>query len=93
MVINFPHSAPEGYYYSFEKFNSNLISIWLNFEQKFSYNSGESVQTIWGFYDTKKKKYYAPINSKKSGSEVDIKQTTPYSAMQIKTTPLERCFM
>ena len=36
-----------------------------------------------GFYNIKKRCYYAPINSKKLGAEIDIGKTTPYTAMQI----------
>lgn len=92
MIVDFPHTAPEGYYYTFEEFNTRLISIWLNSTQKFDYNLGKPTRTIWGFYSSSKRKYYAPINSKKQGSEVSISQTTPYTAMKLQQTPLERCF-
>ena len=44
---------------------------------------------MWGFYKPKSNKYYAPINHKKIGKEVDIRNTTPYSAMQLNYNPLE----
>lgn len=91
-IFNFFHSPPNDYSYEFEEFNSRLISIWLVCHIKFDYNHGESTRTIWGFYHPKKKEYYTPINSKKVGKKVDIDNTTNYTSMQIKLTPLEVCF-
>jgi hypothetical protein len=88
----FPHKAPEGYSYEFEDFKRNIISIWIRNHYKFDYNNGTPVRSIWGFYNTKKREYYAPINSKTVGSVVSIKLTRPYTAMQIKQTPLESAF-
>ena len=50
------------------------------------------VRTIWGFYNGKKGEYYAPINAKKAGSVVDIKQTRNYTAMQLNLKGLEVFF-
>ena len=49
-------------------------------------------RTIWGFYDTKKKVYCAPINSTKHGNQVDIKDTRNYTAMQLNLNPLMAAF-
>ena len=54
--------------------------------------SNDPVRTIWGFYDTKKRCYKAPINATKHGNTVDIRNTRPYTAMQLKLTPLEMAF-
>lgn len=91
-MIEFPHTAPEGYSYEFETFKRNVISIWvLNHSISFSYTD-KTPRSIWGFYDSKKKLYYAPVNSTKQGKEVRIENTTPYSAMQLNLTPLEAAF-
>lgn len=88
----FLHKAPEGYSYEFEDFKRNVTSIWIRNHYKFDYNNGAAVRSIWGFYNSKTRQYYSPINSKTVGSVVAIQQTTPYTAMQIKQTPLESAF-
>ena len=93
LMLEFPHSAPEGYSYEFEEFKRNTIAIWIRNHYSFDYNGGESVRSIWGFYNSKKKVYYSPINSKSVGNVVGIEDTTPYSAMQIKKTPLECAYV
>jgi hypothetical protein len=93
MISEFPHKAPKNYSYEYEQFNTRTIQITLRCHLKFDYNHGASTSTIWGFFNSKKKIYYAPINSKTIGKEVNIKNTTPYSAMQIEITPLEKAFL
>lgn len=88
----FPHKAPKGYSYEFEEFKKNVVSIWIRNHSKFDYNNGKSVRSIWGFYNTKKQEYYAPVNSKTVGSVVNIGDTRPYTAMKINQTPLEAAF-
>jgi hypothetical protein len=92
MTLKFPHDfhhqAPKGYSYEIELFKRNIFSIWICNHGEFSYTD-KTPRSIWGFYDTKKGCYYAPINASKSGDQVDIKDTTPYSAMQLKLNPLE----
>lgn len=84
------HIPPKGYSYEFDKdFKRNIVAIWIRNHSHFDYNNGASVRSIWGFYDTKKKQFHAPINSKTVGSVVDINKTTAYSAMQIKKRGLE----
>lgn len=84
------HIPPKGYSYEFDKdFKRNIVAIWIRNHSHFDYNNGVSVRSIWGFYDTKKKQFHAPINSKTVGSVVDITKTTAYSAMQIKKRGLE----
>jgi hypothetical protein len=88
----FPHKAPKGYSYSFEEFKRNVIRIWIHDSRVYDYNNGEPVKCIWGFYNSKKQTYFAPINSSTVGKEVPIECTRPYTAMQIKQTPLESAF-
>ena len=92
LPVDFVHDAPEGYSYEVEEFKRNVISIWLLHHQIFSYTS-DPVRTIWGFYNTKKREYFAPINSKKCGSKVIITDTTPYTSMKVNRRGLELLWM
>ena len=92
LPLDFPHEPPEGYKYEVQQHKRNMVSIWLHFPHTFIY-CGDAPRTIWGFYDTKKKVYCAPINSKKPGKQVDIKDTRNYTAMQLNLNPLERAFL
>ena len=91
MIPEFPHKAPKGYSYEMESFKRNVIAVWIHNHYKFVYNGGHSVRSIWGFYNSKTKCFHSPINSKTVGDKVDINDTTPYSAMLLNLTPLERC--
>ena len=90
-MIEFPHTAPTNHSYEFVEFKRNVVAIWIHNHYSFVYKGGESVSSIWGFYHTKKKVYYAPVNSKTVGKEVNISDTTPYSAMIPKQSVLEQC--
>jgi len=92
MIPEFPHKAPKNYSYSFEKHNTRLIRIDLICHRQFDYNLGASTKTVWGFYSPKRREYYAPVNYKTVGSKVDIDNTRPWTAMQVKQTPLEAAF-
>ncbi len=91
-TFDFYHEPPEGYSYEFQNFNTRFISIWLIHSFPYSYTT-KQVKTIWGFYNFKKKEYYAPINSTKVGEKVDIANTRNYTAMPIKLSPLEKFFV
>lgn len=88
----FKHKAPKGYSYEFSSFKRNITAIWLRNHSLFVYTS-DPVRTIFGFYNTKTRKYFAPINSKKVGKEVKLSDTTPYTAMPLNLNPLERAFL
>jgi len=88
---DFPHKPPKGYSYEVQEYKTNFISIWICNHGKFSYTD-KTPKSIWGFYNTKRKQYYSPINSSKQGDEVDVKNTTPYSSMQLHLNPLEKLF-
>lgn len=92
-IPEFPHKAPKGMYYEYESFKRNVIAIWICYDRKFDYNLGESVRCIWGFYNSKTKEYFTPVNSKTVGKRVSPNNTTPYSAMQLKQTPLTAAFV
>jgi hypothetical protein len=93
MILEFLHKAPKGYSYEFETWNASTIRIMLLCHRKFDYNLGASTSTVWGFYNPKKRIYYAPVNVKTIGKEIDIENTTPYSAMPINQTALEAAFL
>ena len=84
-----PHCPPDGYRYETVRFKNNVVAIWTVSNPGFIYNDGNDVRCIWGFYNPKKQQYYAPINSTKVGEQVDIRSTTPYTAMQLNLNPLE----
>ena len=92
-MIDFPHHSPKGYSYEYEQFNPTTIRIMLCCHRKFDYNLDARTSTVWGFYKPKKRVYYAPINAKSIGKQVDINSTTPYSAMIPNRTPLESAFL
>jgi hypothetical protein len=93
MIPEFPHKAPKNYSYEFETWNASTIRIMLRCHRKFDYNLGASTATVWGFYKPKKRVYYAPINAKTIGAQVNIEDTRNYSAMPIKQTSLEAAFV
>lgn len=93
MIPEFSHKPPQKEYsYEYEQFNARIIRIWLCCSRKFDYNLGKPTKTVWGFYSPKKKEYYAPINVKSIGKQVSLENTTPYTAMPVQITPLEKCF-
>lgn len=89
----FPHKAPKDYSYEYEQFNSSTLRIMLCCHRQFDYNLGASTKTVWGFYKPKKRTYHAPVNVKTIGKQVDINNTTPYTAMPLKLSPLESAFV
>jgi hypothetical protein len=94
MIPEFPHKPPtKEYSYEYEEFNTRMIRIWLCCSRRFDYNLGKPTKTVWGFYNSKKREYFAPINSSKPGAVVSIQNTTPYTAMPIQLTTLEKCFV
>ena len=85
---DFIHEPPEGYAYQVKPFKRNVVAIWLQHPDHFNFTS-DRVSTIWGFYNTKSRTYSAPVNATKCGDQVDIKDTRPYTAMQLNLNPLE----
>lgn len=80
---DFIHEPPKGYTYEVKEFKRNVLSIWTCNHCEFVYNGGVTTKCIWGFYNEKQRKYYAPANSRKQGKVVNIDDTSPYTAMQI----------
>ena len=87
---DFTHTPPKGYRYDVIQFKSNVVSIWTVHERGFTYNGHNESYCIWGFYNTKTRTYYAPINSKKVGDVVRISDTSPYTAMPLNLNGLEQ---
>jgi hypothetical protein len=92
-IPQFKHSAPEGYSYEIREFKRNVLSIWLHCHHRFDYNMGKPTSTIWGFWDSKKSKFFAPVNSKTMGKEVQFENTRPWTSMPIKQSPLDQFFV
>lgn len=93
LIPEFPYKAPKGYHYETEPFKRNVVAIWIRHCRRFDYNLGGDVRCIWGFYNSKTKEYFAPVNSKTVGKCIKIENTTPYSAMIPKQNPLESAFV
>jgi hypothetical protein len=92
--MEFPHKAPDGHSYKFEEnFKRNITAIWIVNQSHFNYCGKSDVSSIWGFFNSKTKTYYSPINSKTVGPAVDINDTTPYSAIIPKASPLDSFFV
>ncbi len=89
---DFPHIAPKDYHYEVLPFKNNVVSVWTVCQRGFTYNGYNPSRCIWGFYHTRKGDYYSPINAKRMGTVVDIKDTSPYTAMKLNLTPLEMAF-
>lgn len=89
---DFPHQPPEGYHYEVESFRRNVLRICIVNDGSFSYTN-DAPKCVWGFYDTKKGTYSAPINFTKCGNKVNISDTRPYTAMQLNLNPLEAAFL
>ena len=88
---DFPHQAPEGYHYEVDQFRRNIHRICIVNDGTFSYIDVPP-KSVWGFYDSKKRRYSAPINYSKQGDPVDINNTRPYTAMQLNLNPLMAAF-
>lgn len=90
ILSQLPYQAPEGYYYIVEDLKRGWKGIWLCTNRHFSYTT-ETVKTIHSFYEEKTGKFYAPINSKKPGKEVDINKTRNWTTMPLNLNPLMAC--
>lgn len=88
---DFSHQPPKGYSYKVKPHKRNVVAIWLQHPDHYTYSS-DRISTIWGFYNGKKGEYYAPVNANKAGNVVDINDTRNFTAMQIKYKGLEGFF-
>jgi len=86
---DFPHEPPENYTYEVHHYKPNILSIWCCNHSQFVYNDGNVAKSIWGFYNIKKRKYHAPINSKRVGETVALDRTSAYSAMPLLKLALD----
>ena len=68
---DFPHEPPKGYHYEVEPFRRNVCRICIVNDGTFTYTT-DAPKCVWGFYDSKKGRYSAPINFSKQGDPVDI---------------------
>ena len=93
MIPQFTHKSPPGMHYEVEDFKRNIFRIWVCYDREFDYNLGKPVKCCWGFYNYKKCEFYSPVNSKEVGKVVSFKNTRNYTAMPLKQTILESCFV
>jgi hypothetical protein len=90
--MKLPHEPPPGFEYWIDDHNKTIKRIWIRNLSQFSYRT-ENPSSIWGFYHIKKKEFIAPINFKKPGKVVNIRDTSPYSAMKKNINPLMAAFL
>ena len=83
MNITSFHEPPVGYWYRVEKFKKDVYRIDLVYKGEFVYNDGVESKTVWGFYNLKTDEFHSPVNYKKMGKKVKLRDTTPFSAMKI----------
>ena len=88
---DFIHEPPKGFHYEVDQFRRNVHRICIVNDGTFSYTD-VAPKSVWGFVSTKTGEYFAPINFSKQGDKVDIKNTRPYSAMQLNLNPLMAAF-
>ena len=82
LPTDFPHQPPQGFTYYVKEHKTNVVGIWIRNHARYSYTN-DPIVSIWGFYNTKKQCYIAPINHKRPGKPVDLNNTTAYSAMPL----------
>jgi hypothetical protein len=100
LPLDFIHEPPtDDYFYEKVQFKSNVIAIFLVYRPGYLFNGNNPHHTIWGFCKTKTTAkrgtthtYHAPINKNKVGAEVNIDDTTPFTAMQLNLNPLQAAF-
>ena len=86
---DFIHEPPKGYHYEVESFRRNVCRICIVNDGSFSYTD-DAPKSVWGFLKCKKREAFRRlINYSKQGDTVDIKDTRPYTAMQLNLNPLE----
>ena len=89
LPTDFPHEPPQGFTYYVKEHKTNVVGIWIRNHARYSYTN-EPIVSIWGFYNTKKQCYIAPINHKRPGKPVDLGNTTAYSAMPLLKSFVEQ---
>ena len=88
LPTDFPHTAPEGYHYETTPAKQNYTAIWLCHHREYIYHD-TPIRTIWGYHGGKAQCYHAPVSSTKRGSKVDLRDTTPYTAMPLLKLSLD----
>jgi len=88
----FPHQPPQNYSYETER-NGKLVTIYICNHSDFTYTDNHPVKCYWGSYCEKSQQYYASNATSLKVDKVDIKRTTPYSAVNRLLNPLEMAFL
>jgi|ETN01SMinimDraft_1059929.scaffolds.fasta_scaffold06255_4 hypothetical protein len=89
---SFPHEPPQGYTYETTESGSILVIFICN-HSHFTYTSHSPIKSYWGTYDRKTECYFQADATSLKFNKVDIKRTTPYSAVNVKLNPLEMAFL
>lgn len=92
-LIEMPVKAPKGYHYEFVPFKRNVTAVWLCGGPTYLYRDNTSARTIHSFYNHKTNKWFAPVNCKKVGGEVNPKDIRPWTAMPIQYQGVEAFFV
>ena len=82
---DFIHEPPKGFHYEVDQFRRNVHRICIVNDGTFSILMCGTQVRLGDSINTKTGEYFAPINFSKQGDKVDIKNTRPYSAMQLNT--------
>jgi len=91
--MEYPHQAPTGYEYWTDDYSKTIKRIWIrNISREFTYGGNKHPSSVWGFYCRRKRVFISPVNSNKPGKAVKPENTSAYSAIPRKLTPLELAF-
>jgi len=92
LLKEMPLTPPEGYHYEVTEHKRNVVAFWLCGGPTYVYNGGETARTIHSFYNYKKGVWYAPIDKKTVGEEVDPNKMRAWTAMPLNLNPLMAAF-
>ena len=93
LLKEMPLTPPEGYHYEVTEHKRNVVAFWLCGGPTYIYNGGETARTIHSFYNYKKGVWYAPIDKKTVGEEVDPNKMRGWTAMPLNLNPLMAAFV
>ena len=88
ILSEFPFKAPEGHWYEVEEVKRNMADVWLCNKRFWLYKNAAGGRTYHSFDEMKKKRWRAPINSKKPGKPVKVEDMRPWTSMPLNRNPL-----
>ena len=92
LLKEMPLTPPEGYHYEVTEHKRNVVAFWLCGGPTYLCLNNESARTIHSFYNYKKGVWYAPIDKKTVGEEVDPSKMRAWTAMPLNLNPLMAAF-